>query len=480
MVPYMAPTAVALTTSPTSYLSTPMLPGAIMQEVVNRPTLSVPKFSGNTLSVSKFSGNTPSSSNPIKFTEKGMVIGSKTIPSVSGPISTTYLVSEGRPAVLLFGDEHQSRERMCHDPSKTISEFVSAVNSEIGSPAHPVDMYTETSIIGTGYGVNNGAKGGPMQDFTEGNVLDCYTESGSCPLGHTVRGHAIDARQAGTDLVKVSQLTPSQLEKYESLPASFRENANFEYKLHKMLSHYRNLFKFDSSIVKGTKEYKPKRKAFKNDLAQFKKILLTTEFNTDGTVETATANLKTFLNPIVEGNYDEFSENLFKALTSNPEKSSVLDNVKDSGIESSVWQEQYKTMLMEDKYNSHYGKNNKPFQHIEEIIKVADDPTAFQMSDYGDDMEGYEQASGRLQLKITAPFLDMAIAGKIISNPDSALNIGYMGESHVSSIANLLNRVGGYEKVGSIPQTNQFQPSRCQTYSGITVNSDYTMPIFYK
>ena len=408
----------------------------------------------------------------------GIIIDDTVIKSLSGPVSfyflkplpSVYDSGEGYkyPLIILFGDFHGSKDKMCKqcicDDEKeccyTISDkkFLTLLET-LGSDVNPIDFYTETSFIGTKELKNvknrENSENREMQELTTKEMISCYnpdlrgTDEYDCPT-KSIRWHAGDIRFANIGIYNNSIKFRSEyaIKVFNNKQAIRYEHKSYiEAQLYELMTVISEIIKHPGSdSIKNKFNYTVKRSVFGN-LSKFKNFLLTLF---DDIEEEQTGKF----------NKSKFSKTLFDLMT--PENSFIYKQIlkiTDKIYNLEFWENIY-TILLGDNLKGVKAPILKSIiNDLENIISSTSTLDIKLLSQYSDYMRVY----------IPASLLDIYVVCRILKQPVdgnmSSLSLCFFGNAHIKNILKIYDIIGKYASVCEMnikTTTNDFY--RCQKF----------------
>ena len=401
-----------------------------------------------------------------------MKINGNNIKSISGPVSFYYFRPTNKlsklPLIMLFGDYHRARNKMCKKCS--CSKETKSCCYKISDPdflqlfdtlasKYPIDFYTETSFTGTGTGFKNGE----MEVLTTGDMTSCYhhrlrdTKYDKCPT-RNIRWHASDIRQASDNYLNfyIDKLNSNNtLSEYKETSKYYRNNMYVESQLELIfltIQHKKTLTEeYFKTTVFGSFE------GFKD----FIMILFGKEAGED----------EEEFNPYY---VKKFARTLFDFGSS----SSINKQIQKQSVKKlknrEIWVLLYAMSI--HKFLSIY--KNKYKKYLKKIVKS---------STLKNIKEETKQIAWKIMSNITIPLLEMYVLARMFKKPTdgniSSLSIGYFGDAHIQNMVELLTfldkildmRDGSkYKLVAKIDKSDmdELKISRCLTMPPIDLNDE--------
>ena len=398
-----------------------------------------------------------------------MKINETTISSISGPISFYYfrptnLLSK-LPLIMLFGDMHRGREKMCKKCS--CSKETKSCCYKLSDPDflqlfdslashYPIDFYTETSFGGTGRGFRNGE----MEILTTGDMISCYhhrlrgTEYDKCPT-QNIRWQAADIRTA-SHIYQYKYTNRNTESEYLNTSKYFKYSVYVESQL-EVISYMINYGQpLTERYFKGTafRSFE----AFKN----FIMILFGPEDVEDEHI----------FDPYYLENFARALFNFGNSSAINKQiEKQLLDELKNKEVWAKLYANSIKKIFErritdDEKSEIKLGIQSTTLENINE--------------------EQIKSCWNRITLGITAPLLDIYVLARMFKQPTndgkvSSLSIGYFGNKHVENMVEVLTSLGTilnmkksrskYEVLARI-DADYSKVSRCLTMPPIDLNDE--------
>ena len=398
-----------------------------------------------------------------------MKINGTTISSISGPVSFYYFRPTNKlsklPLIMLFGDYHRARNKMCKKCS--CSKETKSCCYKISDPdflqlfdtlasKYPIDFYTETSFTGTGKGFENGE----MEILTTGDMTSCYhdrlrdTKYDTCPT-RNIRWHPADLRQASEEFFNryISKLNSSNtMETYKQTSKYYNQNMYVESQIEVIF----NMIKNRETL---TEEY-------------FK----TTVF---GSFEGFKDFIMILFGPEDEEEFNPYYVKKFaRTLFDFGSSSSINKQIQKQSIKKlknrEIWVLLYAVSI--HKFLSTY--KNKYKKYLKKIVKS---------STLKNIKEETKQIAWKIISNITIPLVEMYVLARMFKKPTygniSSLSIGYFGDAHIQNMVELLTfldkildmRDGSkYKLVAKIDKSDmdELKISRCLKMPPIDLNDE--------
>jgi hypothetical protein len=396
-------------------------------------------------------------------------INETTISSISGPISFYYFRPTNKlsklPLIMLFGDMHRARDKMCKKCSCSKetksccykisdSDFLQLFDA-VGS-RFPIDFYTETSFTGTGQGFENGE----MEILTTGDMTSCYhhrlrdTEYDKCPT-RNIRWHAGDIRAASYDTY---YMLTQKLNSYNTTEQYKKTSKYFEYSLY-VESQLKLIFVMIQLNQTITEEY------------------------FEATVFGSFEGFKSFI-MILFGPEDEDEEQFNPYHLKNFART-LFDFGQLSAINKQIQKQSLDELKNREVWVRLYAKSIKKIFNM----KIADGAKSeIKIAIQSTTLENIKEEDIKICWKliglgITTPLLEMYVLARMFKQPTdgyaSSLSIAYFGNAHIVSMVDILRDLDDtlnmttskYELVAEI-DADYHKVSRCLTMPPIDLNYD--------
>jgi hypothetical protein len=404
-----------------------------------------------------------------------MNINGTSISSISGPVSFYYFRPTNKfsklPLIMLFGDRHRARDKMCKKCScskqtksccyklsdRPLLELFDTLASE-----YPVDFYTETSFLGTGTGFANGE----MEILTTGDMTSCYhhrlrdTNYNKCPT-QNIRWHAGDIRNAS---YQYYYKYTSQINSNDTLSKYLKTSINYEYSVY-VESQLTVIF---TMIQRGENitEEDFKQTVFKS-FEGFKKFIM-----------------------ILFGSEDGEDEHIFQPYYLHNFARSLFDFGRRSAINKQIEKQSLDELQNRETWVLLYAKS------LEKIVETYPDRVKLNIKIEVESttLENIHEEMKQIFWKIigdiiTPALLDIYVLARMFKKPTegnvSSLSIGYFGNAHIVNMVYLLSNLGKflnmkkskskYELVARIDKSDnadESKISRCLTMPPIDLNDE--------
>jgi hypothetical protein len=367
-------------------------------------------------------------------TPQGLHIGPLTVSKISGPVSYLYLrpsrlayaAGYQFPLMLLFGDVHQSADRLCTDDGMKLSDpALLAALDRLSTPESPIDFYVETTLKGADYMFES-----PLNDFASGPIVSCYhhrikgTPLNQCPTKN-IRWHVIDARHASATVFP----TINHNEHTRSLYANPAFTAPIEH----------------TQFMKGTSVEPQLRAVF------YASYLRPSRWGPFANAEEYIAFFHQLTEDVDLPNddptkYKRFAEGILHLLETKP--SIIAKQIRKQPLpilrKFSTWAEYYRRILVLylrmfpaviKRYSEYMATFKHTLPHVKPLPLAPTDITLFK----------------NLMITVTGALQDIYMISRMWKTPTDgtppALCIAYTGTLHAEMVARLLMQIGFYEIV---------------------------------
>uniref|UniRef100_A0A6C0KDW4 Uncharacterized protein n=1 Tax=viral metagenome TaxID=1070528 RepID=A0A6C0KDW4_9ZZZZ len=386
----------------------------------------------------------------------GITIQDTQIRSISGPVSVFFLrpkphiYKDGNasnfPLIMLFGDAHQSTERMCNDCTCDQSKndagkccykiydpsFLQLLDT-LADDKHPVDFYTETFQHGT----HSENPRPPMAKLaSDMKFVTCYQRNlrGTsayrkyCPTRY-IRWHGGDSRQSGSIFGRgtIYENLPGEIKREDIiLTKRYIQNLNIESQLYYLLHFALNVDKTRASL-------------FINQ-----------------TILETYANLERFLISSIE-NPESFAQELFSMMT-----------YKNSVIYKQIMKQNYPGFRTVNDWAKLYAQNLVNLRRQSFCIAYYYGSEAITKEKFFLDKMSQTYHLKKILDDINSALMDIYFISRMLKQPSggirSSLTFGYFGHAHILNVVRLLHQINVYDLVyfKNMTQLVDGHPSRCK------------------